>query len=196
MDRCQRADYSIERRGYERDEPRFELIFRKSKTRSSTPSSYVYPVIPAGHCFRFDSTDEGGGAIEKAVRTSMAAARDSGSTRGNPRIDRQRRAAVDKQPRIPTYPALYPKLKFDFPHWIFPLPLLLEQAILPWAWDEDRNVSDFQGEDLRYSLSFSKIKCEFVLIGSKLVSNRCVILSISSFRVLISKNIVLTCSAI
>lgn len=85
MDRCQRADYSIERRGYERDEPRFELIFRKSKTRSSTPSSYVYPVIPAGHCFRFDSTDEGGGAIEKAVRTSMVAARDSGSTRGNPR---------------------------------------------------------------------------------------------------------------
>lgn len=108
MDRCQRADYSIERRGYERDESRFKLIFRKSKTRSSTPSSYVYPVIPAGHCFRFDSTDEGGGAIEKAVRTSMAAARDSGSTRGNPRIDRQRRAAVDKQPRIPTYPALYP----------------------------------------------------------------------------------------
>lgn len=53
-------------------------------------------------------------------------------------------------------------------------------------------MSDFQGEDLRYSLSFSKIKCEFVLIGSKLVSNRCVILSISSFRVLISKNIVLT----
>lgn len=51
-------------------------------------------------------------------------------------------------------------------------------------------MSDFQGEDLRYSLSFSKIKCEFVLIGSKLVSNRCVILSI--FRVLISKNIVLT----
>lgn len=81
-----------------------------------------WPLFP----FRFD---RGRGAIEKAVRTSMVAARDSGSTRGNPRIDRQRRAAVDKQPRIPTYPALYPKLKFDFPHWTFPLPLLLEQAV-------------------------------------------------------------------
>lgn len=155
MDRCQRADYSIERRGYECDEPRFELIFRKSKTRSSTPSSYVYPVIPAGHCFRFDST-KGEGRSRKQLERRWRLHETAEALEEIPvrRIDRQRRAAVDKQPRIPTYPALYPKLKFDFPHWTFPLPLLLEQAILPWAWDEDRNVSDFQGEDLRYSLSF------------------------------------------
>lgn len=110
LDRCRRADYSIERSGYERDEPRFELIFRKSKTRSSTRSVVRVPGYPrlAIVSVSIRSTKSGGrGAIEKAVRTSMAAARDSGSTRGNPlvrrgdRIDRQRRAAVDKQPRIP-----------------------------------------------------------------------------------------------
>lgn len=99
------------RTGYERDEPRFELIFRKSKTRSSTRSVVRVPGYPrlAIVSVSIRSTKSGGrGAIEKAVRTSMAAARDSGSTRGNPlvrrgdRIDRQRRAAVDKQPRIPT----------------------------------------------------------------------------------------------
>lgn len=98
------------RTGYERDEPRFELIFRKSKTRSSTRSVVRVPGYPrlAIVSVSIRSTKSGGrGAIEKAVRTSMAAARDSGSTRGNPlvrrgdRIDRQRRAAVDKQPRIP-----------------------------------------------------------------------------------------------
>lgn len=46
LDRCQRADYiPVERP----DSGRFS---RKSNPLSSTPSSYVYPVIPAGHCFR------------------------------------------------------------------------------------------------------------------------------------------------
>lgn len=122
MDRCQRADYSIERRGYERDEPRFELIFRKWKTRSSTPSSYVYPVIPAGHCFRFDSTDEGGGAIEKAVRTSMVAARDSGSTRGNPRpSNRSAKKSGRRQTTAdPHLPRSLPQIEIRFSSLDFP----------------------------------------------------------------------------
>ena len=141
------------RTGYERDEPRFELIFRKSKTRSSTRSVVRVPGYPrlAIVSVSIRSTKSGGrGAIEKAVRTSMAAARDSGSTRGNPlvrrgdRIDRQRRAAVDKQPRIPTPAALHPELKFDFrrkSRWT-----CLQRA------ETGRLMMDyFQGEDLRCS---------------------------------------------
>lgn len=109
----------------------------------------------AGHCFRFDSIDEEWGrgrrgAIEKAVRTSMAAARDSGSTRGNPlvrrgdRIDRQRRAAVDKQPRIPTPYSLHPELKFDFRR--------KSRWTCPQRAETGRLMMDyFQGEDLRCS---------------------------------------------
>lgn len=141
------------RTGYERDEPRFELIFRKSKTRSSTRSVVRVPGYPrlAIVSVSIRSTKSGGrGAIEKAVRTSMAAARDSGSTRGNPlvrrgdRIDRQRRAAVDKQPRIPTPAALHPELKFDFrrkSRWTCPQRAETGHLMMDY----------FQGEDLRCS---------------------------------------------
>lgn len=78
----------------------------------------------------------------------MAAARDSGSTRGNPlvrrgdRIDRQRRAAVDKQPRIPTPAALHPELKFDFRR---------KRTCLQRAETGRLMMDYFQGEDLRCS---------------------------------------------
>lgn len=146
MDRCQRADYSIERRGYERDEPRFELIFRKSKTRSSTRTCTRLSRLAIVSVSIRPTKGEGRSRKQLERRWWLHETAEALEEIPVRRIDRQRRAAVDKQPRIPTYPALYPKLKFDFPHWTFPLPLLLEQAILPWAWDEDRNVSDFQEE--------------------------------------------------
>lgn len=171
MDRCQRADYSIERRGYERDEPRFELIFRKSKTRSSTPSSYVYPVIPAGHCFRFDST-EGEGRSRKQLERRWWLHETAEALEEIPE-------SIGKEERPSTNNRGSPPTPLFTPNWnsIFLTGLSLFLSSWNRPWDEDRNVSDFQGEDLRYSLSFSKIKCEFVLIGSKLVSNRCVILA-------------------
>lgn len=169
VDRCQRADYSMERSGYERDEPRFGLIFRKSKTRSSTPSSYVYPVIPAGHCFRFDSIDEEeGGAIEKAVRTSMAAARDSGSTRGNPlargieSIGKEESTNNRGSP-----PALYPQIEIRFSaeeQWTSLSLFLLEGSFMMDVRNEDRKR--------RF-----KIRIEMNSIGLKFASNLCVILS-------------------
>lgn len=102
------------RTGYERDEPRFELIFRKSKTRSSTRSVVRVPGYPRLAIVSVSirstkSREEGGGGrsrkqLERRWRLheTAEALEEIPSSGGGDRIDRQRRAAVDKQPRIPT----------------------------------------------------------------------------------------------
>lgn len=110
---------------------------------------------PAGHCFRFDSIDEEWGrgrrgAIEKAVRTSMAAARDSGSTRGNPLVrrggsNRSAKKSGRRQTTADPHPfSLHPELKFDFrrkSRWTCPQRAETGHLMMDY----------FQGEDLRCS---------------------------------------------
>lgn len=141
------------RTGYERDEPRFELIFRKSKTRSSTRSVVRVPGYPrlAIVSVSIRSTKSGGrGAIEKAVRTSMAAARDSGSTRGNPLVrrggsNRSAKKSGRRQTTADPHPfSLHPELKFDFrrkSRWTCPQRAETGHLMMDY----------FQGEDLRCS---------------------------------------------
>lgn len=144
------------RTGYERDEPRFELIFRKSKTRSSTRSVVRVPGYPRLAIVSVSirstkSREEGGGGrsrkqLERRWRLheTAEALEEIPSSGGGDRIDRQRRAAVDKQPRIPTPAALHPELKFDFrrkSRWTCPQRAETGHLMMDY----------FQGEDLRCS---------------------------------------------
>lgn len=74
-----------------------------------------WPLFP----FRFD---RGRGAIEKAVRTSMAAARDSGSTRGNPRpSNRSAKKSGRRQTTAdPHLPRSLPQIEIRFSSLDFP----------------------------------------------------------------------------